>query len=142
MYLLIEIGDLLVKLGDHLDAGIDLIRGGHGHATLGLGGCRRGGHGHAAALCQGALVPALDAAALGLFDTTALALELRDLPLQLLEGGTLLLKLRAKDPKALVPCFDFLVELDAIGMADQASAALMDGRLLIHIPIFIGTVVD
>ena len=34
-------GNLLVDLSDHLRAGIDLIRSGHGHAALGIGG--RGG---------------------------------------------------------------------------------------------------
>lgn len=46
-------GNLLVDLSDHLRAGIDLIRSGHGHAALGIGGRGGGGHGHAAALGPG-----------------------------------------------------------------------------------------
>lgn len=42
------------------------------------------------------------------------ALLLRGLALQLLECGTLLLPLRAKDPQALVPGLAFLIEPDAV----------------------------
>ena len=114
----VKCGNLLVELSDHLRAGIDLIRGGHGHAALGIGGRGGGGHGHAAALGQRAPVPALGATALSLLDAAALTLELRDFPLQLLEGGALLLQLCAKDPQAGVAVAYLFIQLDAIGVPD------------------------
>ena len=117
-HLEVKCGNLLVKLSDHLRAGIDLIRDGHGHAALGIGGRGGGGHGHAAALGQRAPVPALDSSALGLLDAAALTLELRDFPLQLLEGGALLLQLCAKDPQTGVAVAYLFIQLDAIGVPD------------------------
>lgn len=98
----VKCGDLLVGLGDHLGAGIDLIRGSHVHTAQDRRGRSDGGHSNATAL--------------GLFNTSALTLELRDLTFQLFEGGTILLHLRAKDPQALFPGFDFLIEPNAVGV--------------------------
>ena len=75
----VKCGNLLVELSDHLRAGIDLIRGGHGHAALGIGGRGGGGHGHAAALGQRAPVPALGATALSLLDAAALSKDVLEL---------------------------------------------------------------
>ena len=83
-----------------------------------IGGRGGGGHGHAAALGQRAPVPALGATAFGLLDAAALTLELRDFPLQLLEGGALLLQLCAKDPQAGVAVAYLFIQLDAIGVPD------------------------
>ena len=73
---------------------------------------------------------------------SALALERVNLLLQLLKRRALLLELGAQDAQALVPGFDLLVKLDAVGVADQPSAALVDGRLLGQPPILIRAVVD
>lgn len=87
-------------------------------------------------------MPALGAGAFRALDAPALALEFCELPFQLLEGIALVLQLRAQDAQALVPGFDFLIEFDLVGMADQANPALVDGRLFLKSPIFIGAVVD
>ena len=87
-------------------------------------------------------MPALGVGAFRALDAPALALEFCELPFQLLEGIALVLQLRAQDAQALVPGFDFLIEFDLVGMADQANPALVDGRLFLKSPIFIGAVVD
>ena len=79
---------------------------------------RRWASAAAAALGQRAPVPALGATALSLLDAAALTLELRDFPLQLLEGGALLLQLCAKDPQAGVAVAYLFIQLDAIGVPD------------------------